>query len=437
MRRWLLFSLLAITVALVMVGIVSLSAYFLAYRQPFQVPPWRDPLSMVDYARIDPALAVGGLGGVADKDLVAQALAEGRPDTAFAILVFSPSIDDRESAGDFLLLADRYRKNGRSEQATQSYRLAGTIATLSPDIPDTVRADTFIMAGEGLAELGEYGLAQLYLDQAYNVATASTYLQPATRRSLFQRLHKGYQAIGDRERARASLESSAQAFAPVTVPELPPVLPVADPPPLPLEVQQAEAQRWAAAQNLVEQLIVRGGRAPRQAVTALANALIAEDRVRLPYYDAQLSSALQLSAQISIVQARINWLAMKYRIARQGYGISLLPEWEAQVEVIRADLTKSYELLYALYADLIVAMPDADQIERATEEVLRREILAGTLGRYPNYPAQQRIAQLQQATAQLVQSRPRSEMRVVVLPYAGVDSFVLVDDTSFLAIVHD
>jgi hypothetical protein len=437
MRRWILVLLFAITAVLVVVGVVALSTYFLTRRQPFQVPPWRDPLSLVDYTRIDPALAVGGLGGVADKDLVAQALAEGRPDTAFAILVFSPSIDDRESAGDFLLLADRYRKDGRGEQAVHSYRLAGTIATLSPDLPDATRADTFILAGEGLAALGEYGLAQLYLDQAYNVATASAYLQPATRRNLFQRLHRGYQVIGDQERARASLESSAQTFAPVTVPELPPVLPVADPPPLPLEVQQAEAERWSAAQSLVEQLIARGGRAPQQVVSALANALVAEDRVRLPYYDSQISSAVQLSAQISIVQARINWLAMKYRVARRGYGISLLPEWETQAEVIRADLTKSYELLFALYADLIVAMPDADQIERATEEVLRREILAGTLGRYPNYPAQQRIAQLQQATAQLVQSRPRSKMRVVLLPYAGVDSFVLVDDTSFLAITHD
>jgi hypothetical protein len=96
-------------------------------------------------------------------------------------------------------------------------------------------------------------------------------------------------------------------------------------------------------------------------------------------------------------------------------------------------LTKSYELLFALYADLIVAIPNADQIDLATEEILRRENLTGTLGRYPNYPAEQRVAQLLQATAQLVESRPGEKMRVVVLPYGGVDSFVLVDDAGFLA----
>jgi hypothetical protein len=124
---------------------------------------------------------------------------------------------------------------------------------------------------------------------------------------------------------------------------------------------------------------------------------------------------------------------VKYRIARRGYGISLVPEWESQAESIRAELTKSYELLFALYADLIVAIPNADQIDLATEEVLRRENLAGILGRYPNYPAEQRLAQLLQATAHLVESRPGEKMRVVVLPYAGVDSFVLVDDAGFLA----
>jgi len=296
-----------------------------------------------------------------------------------------------------------------------------------------VRADTFVLAGEGLATLGEFGLAQLFFDQAFNVAMASPYLQAATRRNVFQRLHQGYRMIGDQERARTSLEQSAEPFPMVTVVESPPVLPVAEPPLMSLEVQEAEAARWEAAQALSSALVVRGGYAPPELVEALREALIAEDQVKLPYFNSQLAAAPQLSVQISIVQARINWLSTKYRIARRGYGISLVPEWEIQAESIRAELTKSYELLYALYADLIIAIPDAEQIDLATEEILRRENLVGTLGRYPNYPAEQRIAQLLQATAHLVESRPGEKMRVVVLPYAGVDSFVLVDDAGFTA----
>ena len=153
MRNWRLIALTAATVLLVLVGIASLSAFFLLRSQPFDVPEWQDPLTLVHSDDIDPALAVAGLGGVPDVDLVAQALAEARADTAFAILVFSPSIGDRESAGAFVLLANRYRIDDRPRQAMTSYRLAGTIATLSPDLPDSVRADTFILAGEGLAEL--------------------------------------------------------------------------------------------------------------------------------------------------------------------------------------------------------------------------------------------------------------------------------------------
>ena len=433
MKKWGWVVLAVITGLLVLVGAVSLGAYFLSREQPFAVPEWHDPLTLVDVERIDPALAVTGLGGVSDGDLTLRALDQVRPDTAFATLVFSPSIPDRETAGDFLLLANRYRSDNRPDLAIASYRLAGTIASLSPDLPDTVRADTFVLAGEGLAGLGEFGLAQLYFDQAYNVATVSPYLQAATRRNIFQRLHQGYQAISDLERARITLEQTAVSFPAVALAEAPPVLPVAEPPVLSLEVQQAEARRWKAAQELAMALVERGGQAPPQMSNNLREALIAEDQAKLPYFDSQLAAAPNLSAQISILQARIDWLATKYRVARQGYGISLVPEWEAQAETIRADLTKSYELLYALYADLIVAMPDAHQIDLATEEILRREILTGSLGRYPNYPAEQRVAQLLEATARLVETRPGEKMRLVVLPYAGVDSFVLVDDAGFLA----
>jgi hypothetical protein len=431
--KWVLVILTVLVVVLILVGIVSLSAYFLLREQPFDVPEWQDPLSLVNVERIDPAVAVAGLGGVSDGDLSAKALAQARADTAFAILVFSPSIGARESAGDFLLLASRYRMDNRLDYAITCYRLAGTIATLSPDLPDTVRADMFVQAGEGLADLEEFGLAQLYFDQAYNIGMASAYLQPATRRNVFQRLHQGYQAIGDIERARISLQQSAEPFPAVTVLEAPPVLPVAEPPLLPLEAQQAEADRWQAAQVLANALVQRGGRAPAELVTQLRDALLVEDQAKLPYFDAQLAATPQLSVQISIVQARINWLSIKYRVARQGYGITLVPEWEAQSEAIRAELTKSYELLFALYADLIVAMPNAEQIDLATEEILRREILAGTLGRYPNYPEEQRIVQLMRATAQLIETRPGQEMRVAVLPYASVESFVLVDDAGFAA----
>ncbi len=437
MPRWGFIALSAAALTLVLVGALSLGGFLVLRKQPFDIPEWQDAHTLVEPGRIDPALAIAGLGGVSDGELVTEALSSARPDTALGILVFSPSIGDRESAGDFLLLAQRYRNAKQIQLAAVAYRLAGTISTLSPDLPDTVRAETFVLAGKGLSESGELGLAQMFFDQAYNMVKLSRHIQPATRRTLLQRLHDGYLAIGDRERARTTLEQSAADFDSVVVPDAPPALPVPQSPPLPQDVQRAEATRWQAAQALAALLVERGGRAPRQSIDGLTNALIIEDQLRLPYFAGQLADTQQLSSQISIVQARINWLAIKYRLARRGYGISLVPEWESQAEQIRSQLTKSYELLFALYADLVVAMPEAGQIQQATEEMLRREVLDGTLGRYPNYPADQRVSELQQATARLVKSAPGSEMRVAVQPYGGVDAFVLVDDASFVSMTGE
>ena len=96
-----------------------------------------------------------------------------------------------------------------------------------------------------------------------------------------------------------------------------------------------------------------------------------------------------------------------------------MPEWEAQAEQIRADLTKTYENLYALYADLIIALPEVSQIDKATEEKLRREVLAGELGRYPNYPEEQRRQQLLDATNQLITTQPELNIFVGISQIAN------------------
>jgi hypothetical protein len=133
-----------------------------------------------------------------------------------------------------------------------------------------------------------------------------------------------------------------------------------------------------------------------------------------------LAAAAQLSRKIDITIAQIEWLSTKYRVARQAYGLSLVPEWEADAEQIRADLTKTYETLFALYADLIVALPEVSQIDKATEERLRREILTGELGRYPNYPEEQRRKQLW-TLAPLITTQP--ELRAASASVAGREMY--------------
>ena len=384
------------------------------------------PLNTVDVDEVDPALALASLGGVLEEDVIAAAIDKARPETALAAILYHPTLADKESAGSLLLLAAGYHLKGDREKEISSYRLACTIAALSPNLPDTIRADVFMQAGEGLIEVGESTLAKFYLDQAFVVASSSPYLRAAHRRSIFERLQKNYIILDERELARTSLNLSA------TPPDLAlpapeePVLPENEAMPLPALVQEAEANRWSRAQELAAILVERGGNAPQANKNALRDALVAEDRQKLPFYEAELATATRLSKKVDVTVAKIEWLSIKYRVARRAYGIELVPEWETQAEQIRAELTKTYETLFALYADLIVALPEVSQIDKATEERFRHEILAGELGRYPNYPEEQRQKQLLDATNQLIATQPEIYIFVGVDTIAGQEMYTLV-----------
>lgn len=363
-------------------------------------------LNYLDTDQVDPALALASLGGVSEADVISEAIDTARPETALGMLLFSPTLSNKESAGGFLQVAAAYTKRNQAEKAAFSYQLAGTFATLAPDMSDTVKADIFQQTAEGLIDIQEPVLARFYLDQAFALAAKSPYLQAAHRRRIFERLHKNYTAINQRALARESLNLSANPPDLTLITEERTVLPASEPIPLSEAIQQAEADRWLAAQELAANLVQLGGNAPPDKVEQLSEALMTEDQLKMPFYEQEIENSTQLSKKIDATMAKINWLSTKYRIARRGYGLSIVPQWETQAEQIRANLTKSYETLYALYADLIVALPDVAQIDKATEERLRSEILAGEIGRYPNYPEEQRRAQLLNATEQLIKTQP-------------------------------
>lgn len=383
-------------------------------------------LSRLDVEAIDPALALASLGGADETEVITEAVAKVRPETALSALLFSPQMSNRESAGGFLQVASAYTAVGDGDKAVFAYEMAGTIATLAPDIPDTARADIFIQAGEQLTSLEQPDLAKFYFDQAFVVASKSSYLQPAHRRTIFEQLHTGYQAIDQGESARRSLNFSANPPKATvsTVREL--ILPESPSVPLPLSAQEAEAYRWQIAQELAAILVERGGHAPPESIDRLGQALVEENGQKLPFYESEFEATTQLSEKIAITLAQIDWLSLKYRVARKGYGLSLVPDWEAQAEQIRAQLTKTYETLFALYADLTVALPEVSQIERAKEERLRREILAGELGRYPNYPEKQRKTQLLDITNQLMTSQPDINVFVAVGTVNNKEKFTLI-----------
>ncbi|RME74869.1 MAG: hypothetical protein D6784_09080 [Chloroflexi bacterium] len=409
---------------LALILVVSLTAYYLTNRETApqtSIITGVGPLDMVSPDRIDPALALAGLGGMADIEVIRQAVDQARPETALAGVLYQPQLTDRQTAGSFLQLARIFSAGEKPSpeavgKAVFCYRSAGNTAILSPDLPDAARADIFIQVGEGLVGVGQPEWAKFYLQQALTIARHSPYLQAAQRRTIFQRLHQNYLALGERELARTSLNLSANPPSIGKADLLPPVLPPVEPVALPAEVQEAEANRWLRAQELAANMVELGGKAPRDRITALKEALLEEDRLKSEFLAQSYENETRLSKRIDITAARINWLTLKYRTARRGYGLSLVPEWEAQSDQLRTELTKSYERLFALYADLVIALPEVSQIDRAMYEKLRREVLAGELGRYPRYPEEQRRQQLVDSASRLAETQPEPGI------YIGLDT---------------
>ncbi len=123
----------------------------------------RSSLNQLEPDQIDPALAVASLGGVPEVEIIAEALDKARPETALSVLLFEPMLNNKESAGGFLQLARTYAGGGNNRDAAFSYKMAGAIATLAPDLSDTVRADIFLQAGGGFTGIEKAGVAEIYL----------------------------------------------------------------------------------------------------------------------------------------------------------------------------------------------------------------------------------------------------------------------------------
>jgi hypothetical protein len=135
-----------------------------------------------------------------------------------------------------------------------------------------------------------------------------------------------------------------------------------------------------------------------------------------------------LLEKVAIAWHKIRWLTIKYQVALGGYGLSMVPEWEAQSAEIQSELSKAYEDLYALHGEQVIALPEADTIDRAWVEVFRQEIEVGQLGLYPNYPEEQLTAKLKEATEKLIASGQDRSLRVDILYQDNVTVFILTSD---------
>ena len=76
---------------------------------------------------------------------------------------------------------------------------------------------------------------------------------------------------------------------------------------------------------------------PVDLIRSLGDTLFEEDAMRADYYSTQYDQAVDASAQLGILRDKLDWLALKYRIARQGFGLVLVDEWTQDADTIKQE----------------------------------------------------------------------------------------------------
>jgi len=391
-RRQVLITLGLGTLLLSIVGLVSIGAYALTSKRQTALTPWHDPTAGLQERSIAPDLALLPLTGTDDAEVISRALFASELDTAYSVLAYSTSLSDSERAGKWLLLGQRYQEAGDAKRAGLCYRTAAEIAALSPFMTDLSRAQTFLQAGTGLANIRAFGDGELICDQAHDVALYSPHLTQAHRQHLLQGLQTASAALGPGEEkwlALARSISGGQATAPQ-----PQQVPVMTMPPLPAnaEVERAEAIRKENAEKMLVVLVPPQREPSKYLLIALAEALLAEDQVKQRAYDDAAIAGADLPTQVALAHARVTWLTLKLSIARRTSGLSLVPDWEAQEAEIRQQLQTARKTLYELYASYVG--------DEAALALIRQQLLAGRLGLYPDYPEEALVNEMQAAGTQ-------------------------------------
>jgi hypothetical protein len=407
-RSRLVWILLAVVGVLLVVAVVSGVIYVVLRQQRGASSSWQDPMAALLPEEIAPDLALYPLAGASQLDTIDAAIANGDLELAYAAIAFSVDVPDSQRMGRLILLGRRFEEAEKPDRAGLCYRQIYDMAILSPWLNDPARADACLASAQGWAALGQKAQALSVYDQVYRIAVHSPYLQRANRRDLLVVLEGAYRELGDAEQANVCREKIIELDQesrpqPVAAPAQSPDLPKGDEAVSSPEVGALEETRRQEAFILLEALAA--GKEPSPGlVSGLAEALQEEDAAKLALYRQELQATTQPGRRIDVQWQIIRWLMLKYQVAARGLGLSLLPDWEAQLADIQSDLSKAYEELFFDYEDVVAASPDATLMGPGSYQVRREMLLAGRLGRYANYPVSQLADKLADAVANLIAS---------------------------------
>ncbi len=391
MKKALPLVLLGGAVLLFCIGVAALAFNFLGNRgEQANLTQWKAPLEQVDARQLRLANALEPLAGMTDIQAIDDALQQGDWESAYAVVAYSPDLSDAIRAGTLLLLGSRYQAAKQPVRAAWAYQYAADIVQLSPIPSDLVRVQTLLEAGQGQQGLGQKAAARAALDQAYLILEYSATIARDSRARLLADAAKLYKEMGVANLAQQAQQKSAdvsaaaaeEANAPAHAPyrQLPGELPAN------AELKDKIAERTTAAKELIDQLNLHppkaGEQMPEELLRTLGDRLFEEDGLRQDYFAEQFSPTADSAVQNALLRDRIRWLGLKLRVARGGFGVSLVPEWETEKDQIAADLSDAFDELYKLNEQEAVAVEDPAEADHRLEDVLRAEVVSGRLGLY-------------------------------------------------------
>jgi tetratricopeptide (TPR) repeat protein len=426
-QRGLVWILLAAAFVLLLVAVVAVALYFVLRQRPIEADSWQDPVGAIAPGEITADLALYPMAGASELETIDAAIANGDFETGYAALVFSLELSDAQRIGRLILLGRGFAETERPERAARCYQQVYDLAVTSPRLNDPARADALLASGRGWAGLGFDAQATITYDQVYVIAIYSPFLQMANRRELLNGLKIEYGDAGDEARAEVCQQQivrlDQESQQPPAVPPQVPDLPQGEESVSTDEVGTLEEARRQAAYDVIESLS-RGEPAPAR-LGSLAQALMAENAAKVSLYDQVLEGTSQPGKRISAHWEMIRWLTLKYEVAARGFGLSLVPDWEAGEAEIESDLSKAYEDLFFDYEDLVTALPEASLIGPGSYLVRRQVTLAGRLGQYPNYPEQQMVDKLRESAGELAVGGAESQLFVDAIAEDGGLRFFL------------
>lgn len=391
MKKALPMVLLAGAALLFCLGVAAIGARFYFERgDTIDLTQWKAPADQVDAKTIALPTSLETLAGVAPMQAIDDALQQGDWESAFSDVAYSPELGDASRAGTLLLLGSRYAASRQTAKAAWAYEYAATLVTLSPWPSDLVRGQTLVEAAQGLNAIGMRTAARSALDQAYLIAEYSFSIPRDTRARLYDEVATQYQTLNVASLASAARQKSDEAASltseqAVAAGRQPYFVPPADLTP-DTDLAAKTADRVTAAKELIDALNLKSPKSPKDvpqdSVRNLGDRLYEEDGLRKRYDDAQFQAATEPGQKVAALLGQISWLALKLRVARGDYGISIVPEWEGDAKNIAADLSDTYDQFFKISEQEASAAGKTADADIALDDVLRAEMVVGRWGLY-------------------------------------------------------